>query len=267
MHPPPQQLKASLQSMPATGDACCTCAVLLATAPRYTSGSEKPLPEPRALPCCNRTICGSCLYTNARFALYCPYCQTSTAAPPLPSGLRTTRDKSSPVPPPRPSSSSSPTPSPPPPPLLGEKADDTIHHLDHATDTLTSLALAYNVPPQVLRAHNNLPADHLLPARRTLRIPASHYPSGSPSLSPHPVESADEIRRKAALRRFMVACKVADYDVATLYLEQAGHDLRAAVESWEADAAWERAHPQEGAGLGGKGKGKGASRGGWWKML
>ncbi|KAF3347550.1 UPF0357 protein [Verticillium dahliae VDG2] len=219
MHPPPQQLKASLQSMPATGDACCTCAVLLATAPRYTSGSEKPLPEPRALPCCNRTICGSCLYTNARFALYCPYCQTSTAATPLPSGLRTTRDKSSPVPPPRPSSSSSPTPSPPPPPLLGEKADDTIHHLDHATDTLTSLALAYNVPPQ------------------------------------------------AALRRFMVACKVADYDVATLYLEQAGHDLRAAVESWEADAAWERAHPQEGAGLGGKGKGKGASRGGWWKML
>ncbi|KAM0607470.1 hypothetical protein ACHAP1_003326 [Verticillium nonalfalfae] len=182
--------------------------------------------------------------------------------------LRTTRDKSSLVLPPRTASSSTPAPPPPPPPpvVLEEKADDTIHHLDHATDTLTSLSLAYNVPAQVLRAHNNLPADHLLPARRTLRIPASHYP-GSPSLSPHPVEAADEIRRKAALRRFMVACKVADYDVATLYLEQAGHDLRAAVESWEADAAWERAHPQETAGLGGKGKGKGATRGGWWKIL
>ncbi|KAM0278086.1 hypothetical protein ACHAQH_005377 [Verticillium albo-atrum] len=196
---------------------------------------------------------------NARFAHYCPYCQTSPSSALLPFGPKTPRDRTPVIPLSRLSTSSSP--SPPPPYTSEEKSQDTVHHLNHANDTLASLSLAYNVPAPILRAHNNLPADHLLPARRTLLIPASHYPAGSPSLSPHPVESEDEIRRKAALRRFMVTCKVADYDVATLYLEQAGYDLRRAVENWEGDAAWERAHPKEG-----KGKGP-AAKGGWWKIL
>lgn len=61
----------------------------------------------------------------------------------------------------------------------------------------------------------------------------------------------------------MVACKVADYDLAVLYLEQTGwrqqtadtdsdsneleYDLRAAVEAFQADEQWEKAHPVEAA--------------------
>lgn len=81
------------------------------------------------------------------------------------------------------------------------------------------------------------------------------------SLSPQPVESEAEGRRKAAIRRFMVACKVADYDLAVLYLEQTvwrgatgmesesdyDYDLRAAVEAFQADELWERTHPVEAA--------------------
>jgi len=63
------------------------------------------------------------------------------------------------------------------------------------------------------------------------------------SLSPRPVEGEDEELRKSKIRRFMTSCKVADYDVATLYLEQAEYDLAAAVDAYVGDEAWEREHP------------------------
>lgn len=53
----------------------------------------------------------------------------------------------------------------------------------------------------------------------------------------------------------MVATKIADYDVAILYLEQNGYDLAQAVSRFLEDEAWERDHPLEG-----KKKGKGVSR-------
>lgn len=50
---------------------------------------------------------------------------------------------------------------------------------------------------------------------------------------------ADELR-KAKIRRFMTSTKVADYDVAALYLEGADYVLEAAIEVYFADEAWEK---------------------------
>lgn len=36
------------------------------------------------------------------------------------------------------------------------------------------------------------------------------------------------------------------YDVAVLYLEQAGYDLDLAIEAYKADEKWEKDHPMEG---------------------
>lgn len=87
-------------------------------------------------------------------------------------------------------------------------------------------------------------------------MPGTHYPSGV-SLSPRPVGGEEEEARKARIRRWMVACKCAAYDVAELYLAQSGGDLGEAVERYLADEEWERAHPLEGGPARGKGKGKG----------
>lgn len=92
------------------------------------------------------------------------------------------------------------------------------------------------------------------------------------SLSPRPVEGEEEEARKAKIRRWMVACKCAEYDVAELYLEQAGYDLGVAVERFLADEEWERRNPLEGRGKtkksGGGGGGGGSTskvgRGGTW---
>lgn len=124
--------------------------------------------------------------------------------------------------------------------------------------------LTPNPPPQ--RRTNNLPSDHLLAARRTLLIPATHYRAGV-SLSPRPVEGEAEEARKAKIRRFMVACKASEYDVAVFYLEQAGYDFSAAVETFFADEAWEREHPLAEGGprrSRERGKGTGGGGGGWF---
>lgn len=150
--------------------------------------------------------------------------------------------------------------SPPPP--------DTLHFVHPTEDTIPSLSLRYNVPAAVLRRHNNITSDHLLSARRTLLVPGTHYPSGV-SLSPRPVGGEEEEARKARIRRWMVACKCAAYDVAELYLAQSGGDLGEAVERYLADEEWERAHPLEGS-VKGKGKGRigpslgGGGGGGTW---
>ncbi|KAL2753571.1 hypothetical protein ACRALDRAFT_1082891 [Sodiomyces alcalophilus JCM 7366] len=231
---------------------CCTCATLLCHLPRFIPDSEKPLPEDRELPCCRRIICGLCLYKNSRFASYCPYCQTtpsSSTSTPTPSATDLEPDSTGP-PYPHPDDPPPPyTPNPSFTPEAPDKAkqqhqppDDTLHFLHHPNDTIPSLSLRYGVPAAVLRRANNLSSDHLLAARRTLLIPASHYRAGV-SLSPRPVAGEDDERRKATLRRFMVACKVHDYDVALLYLEQAGYDLAAAVDVYRADEDWERENP------------------------
>ena len=119
--------------------------------------------------------------------------------------------------------------------------EDVIHHLNHPQDTIQSLSLLYKISPSVIRAHNNLSSDHLLQARNYIRIPRSHY--SGPSLSPTSHLSDEELERRKKTRRFMIACKVADYDVAVLYLEEAGWDEDKATERWREDEVWEREHP------------------------
>lgn len=134
-------------------------------------------------------------------------------------------------------------------PFNGDFAEDVLHFLHHPDDTISSLSLRYGVPANSLRRANNLHADHLLLARRTIIIPGQYY-KGGVSLSPRPVEGEEEELRKAKIRRWMVACKVHEYDIAELYLKQADYDLDAAVEAYLADEEWERRHPVEGARLG-----------------
>ncbi|KAI1816793.1 hypothetical protein GGS20DRAFT_583140 [Poronia punctata] len=235
-----------------TTDSCCTCATLLADVPRL-SKSEKPFPEDRWLDCCPRAICGRCIHNNPRFNSYCPYCQVSATDNTLPPGLQAPPAYSESA-----GSSSRPKYAPPPytptpggkgPDSANEKSAlgegesaDTLHFLNHAHDSISSLSLRYGVPADVLRKANNISSDYLLVGRRTVIIPGEYY-KGGVSLSPRPVEGEEEEARKAKIRRWMVTCKVPEYDVAVLYLEQAGYDLHAATETYLADEEWERTHP------------------------
>lgn len=146
-----------------------------------------------------------------------PFCQISTTPSVVPSTFHE---------PPAYSPPSSPHPSeapeqpnlPPPPPYtpsastsqsLVDKPRDVLHFVDPANETLSSISLRYKVPIQALRRVNNLHADHLLAARRMIVIPSEYY-KGGVSLSPRPLEGEEEERRKAKIRRWMVACKVAE---------------------------------------------------------
>lgn len=90
-----------------------------------------------------------------------------------------------------------------------EAVEDVLHFLDPVHDTISSLSLRYGVPQDVLRRTNGLFADHLLSARRTILIPGEFY-KGGVSLSPQPIDGEEEDIRKAKVRRWMVACKVAE---------------------------------------------------------
>lgn len=88
-------------------------------------------------------------------------------------------------------------------------AEDVLHFLDPTKDTVSSLSLRYNVPPDELRRTNALFADHLLAARRTVLIPGKFY-KGGVSLSPQPINGEEDEIKKAKVRRWMVACKVVE---------------------------------------------------------
>ncbi|KAI9809795.1 MAG: hypothetical protein M1825_000228 [Sarcosagium campestre] len=120
--------------------------------------------------------------------------------------------------------------------------EDVLHFVHPDQDSVRSLSLRYGVPPDALRQRNNLYSDHLLAARRTVLIPGEFY-QGGVSLSPQPVDGEEEELRKAKVRRWMVACKVVEYDMALIYLEQAGYDLDAAVDAYYADEKWEADNP------------------------
>ncbi|KAI0128634.1 hypothetical protein BJ170DRAFT_622418 [Xylariales sp. AK1849] len=238
-------------------ESCCTCQTLLSQVPRYSDSSGKPLPDDRQLACCLRVICGNCINKNERFRSYCPYCQISNAPTRLPQGLKeppsynsiATSSHYPLVPPPY-----SPSATKPIDPLdeksapLDEEppADDILHFLDHSNDSINSLSLRYGVPAAVLRRANSITSDHLLLGRRTVIIPGEYY-KGGVSLSPRPIEGEEEELRKGKIRRFMVACKVSEYDVAVLYLEQANYDLETATEAYVDDEEWEASHPVEGS--------------------
>ena len=93
----------------------------------------------------------------------------------------------------------------------GEKAgsDDVLHFINASNDSVSSLALAYGVPQVALRRKNNIFADHLLAARKSILIPGDRY-KGGVSLSPQPIESEEEEIRKSKIRKLMVATKNAE---------------------------------------------------------
>ncbi|KAI5783608.1 hypothetical protein EDC01DRAFT_213278 [Geopyxis carbonaria] len=213
---------------------CSTCARSLAPKDTNKNEKEKEKSEPRTAPlqqrCCDRWVCGECIDANPRFATYCAFCPSSSRLlPPVYSA--TPESESAPAPPSAP-------PSPP--------RADTLHHL-HPTDTLPALALLYSVPPDVLRRHNKLYSDTLLPARRTLLIPGSHYAGASRSSTPWRGEAAEERERK--VKRWQVRTKCTEPRAAEVYLAECKWDVDAAVERWGEDEAWGE---REG-GKGGKG--------------
>ena len=227
--------------------ACCTCATLLSdTKVPYSIQSEKPLTFDRSLECCGRTICASCQYDNPRFQTYCPFCQISCGPNPLPpNGLRLPPAYSTSsingahqiddLPPAYPSIRASIAEGSQPP-----ETDDVIHYLT-ADDSILTLSVAYQVPAAVLRRHNNVYSDNLMAARKWILIPRSHY-QGPPLSSP---PDPEEEERKNKLRRWMVATKCPDYDVAKLYLKGNEYHLEAAVQAFKADEQWEKEHPMK----------------------
>ncbi|RDA90301.1 hypothetical protein CP533_3345 [Ophiocordyceps camponoti-saundersi (nom. inval.)] len=262
-------------------DSCCTCATLLSVSSA----------DGRRLQCCARFVCATCIQvrripclsslhpvdthfqSNRRFATYCPYCQVSTSPSPLPQGLRDPPAYTS-VPTTRATTAAVAIPPPPPysPSLTtkiggddGQKtapekgdSDDILHFLDHDRDTITALSLRYHVPVPVLRQTNNITSDYLLLGRKTILIPGGYHNAGV-SLSPCPVLGEEEELKKSKIRRFMISCKVADYDVALFYLEQSDYHLGAAIDTYLDDESWGRDHPQprlgDNAGVRKRGKG------------
>lgn len=198
-------------------EACCTCATLLSSIPpTYNEKTEKPSQFERRLECCSRAICARCLTDNPRFASYCPFCQISTGPSALPSqGLRDPPTYSPPGErhvdnelPPYSAHNSLQTASEKPKPSTDDNPD-VLHFVDQNNDSILSLSLRYGVPADALRRTNNLYADHLLAARRTILIPGEYY-KGGVSLSPRPPEGEEEELKKTKLRKFMVGCKVAE---------------------------------------------------------
>ncbi|TGO50823.1 hypothetical protein BCON_0175g00090 [Botryotinia convoluta] len=226
--------------------------------------------ENRKLSCCGRIICGECIEGNERFGSYCPFCQVRSAEavyntvaastpsdkPPSHESLHSSSESNSRTSPPTYSHTLNPKLQAQP--QLQSKtepqSEDTLHFLSHATDSMTSLSFRYGVPIDVLRKKNGITSDHLLLARKTILIPGEWY-KGVVSLSPRPVEGEEEERRKSCVRRFMVGCKVSEYDIAVLYLVQANYDLELAMGIYKDDERWEKENP-----ISNKGKGKGKSR-------
>ncbi|EXJ68539.1 uncharacterized protein A1O5_08332 [Cladophialophora psammophila CBS 110553] len=236
-------------------DSCCTCATLLSDAKvPFDPHSEKSPLQHRQLDCCARFICATCQYKNSRFQAYCPFCQISSGPSALPrGGLRlppsytrtvastsSTRSQSPP-----PSYDDSVAPRRGPEQSAGPPAgtDDTVHFVG-SEESLQSLSLAYKVPIPVLRRHNSLYSDQLLAARKWILIPKSHY-TGPPLSTP---PDAEEEERKTKLRRWMIATKCADYNVAQLYLKASDYNLGLAVEAFKSDEEWEKNNPLKGKG-------------------
>ena len=247
---------------------CCTCATLLisavSTKPHLEKSTRPTTPTSyQLLPCCGRAICDDCI--------------SRTVPTSLPQGLRdppayesapgSLRQEESSTILHRNSDGLFEDDEPPEYSAQVEKEEnqgqqstpDVTHHL-HPIDTVQSLSLAYAVPLSVLRNHNNLFNDSLLPARRTMSIPGSHY-KGGVSLSPKPIESEDERERKAKVRRFMVQTKCHQYDMAEVYLSNSKGDVETAVQRWRDDEKWEKENPMRAKDKGKVGRRKDGSGG------
>lgn len=142
-----------------------------------------------ATPCCSRFVCGPCAISNPRLTEICVLCQLPIqqfAEPPqydpLPAYNEPQRTKS-----------------------CGVKELGAQHYV-RKDDTINSLSIAYHVDTNVIRRANHIFADHLLQARLFVIIPGA-----TTSLSAAPGKDEE---RKVRLKRFMLATKCTDYDMA-----------------------------------------------------
>ncbi len=255
-------LESKVQFPSRAPEACCTCTRLIPSLSHliiYDIGTEKPRTiYDRRLPCCGRIICAACIQNNPRFATYCPFCQISQGSSSLPKdGLReppSYKDddakKAEAVEKELGQAEKYQRERKGEPPGYEEaeaqskedgKGQDIVHHLHHPRDTIQSLSIQYGVPPAVLRRQNKLTDGNFLLARHTILIPSSHY--NGPSLSDTPQADPEEDERRKKIRRFMVQCKVSEYEVAKMYLEHLDWEMEKAVEGWNEDEEWERLHP------------------------
>lgn len=160
-------------------------------------------------PCCGRFVCGTCARRNPRLAETCILCQL-----PIPQDLSQAVGEDLPN-----YDESLPTydstkdfyqgsygnekeklPNSNPYKELG------VQHYVRKDDSIASLALAYKVDPSVIRKANHIFQDNLLQGRSFIVVPGATV-----SLSASPDEHEE---RKVKLKKFMVAVKCTDYDMA-----------------------------------------------------
>jgi hypothetical protein len=185
---------------------CCICA----SSPKDLYLDEKsgqPSVEMRQFQCCNRIICPICIYKQPRLGQYCPYCQSTGSSLKLIDETNYTEPKSSVATALYVSQNQANRWKTRDPEKNGEDAPDVLHFVDPANDTIDLLSIRYGVPAAVLRKTNNIYADHLLAARKTILISGEYY-KGGVSLSPQPPDGEEMDVRKSKIRRFMVNCKV-----------------------------------------------------------
>jgi len=114
-----------------------------------------------------------------------------------------------------------------------------IRHKVLTTDTLSGIAVRYNVSTEAIKLTNKMQTDQVF-GYNELWIP---YDSKNPT--PIPQEESKEYEKRNLIRKFM---KITDTDVeeeASYYLEEAGWDVDKAVEAYNGDAQWEDAKEKE----------------------
>ncbi|KAK6506108.1 hypothetical protein TWF506_011029 [Arthrobotrys conoides] len=193
--------------------------------------TEKPVSPHRHYKseCCGRYVCFICISKNPRFITYCPFCPIKRPQ------INQETDAGIELEPPSYTLNNIP-PSPPPystDPVETINSSESLIHYLLPNDSVTSISFQYSIPSHVIRSHNRLYSDTLLAGRNYILIPRNRY-SGL-SLSPNPVQSEEE----NVLKRFQIRTKCVEYDIAKVYLDEAGWDLEKAIEKWAADELWE----------------------------
>lgn len=161
-------------------------------------------------PCCDRFVCGRCARSNPRLAETCILCQLpippefdgSVNEDNLPDYEEDLPEYDQSV---RSSHKNA---------LENDKCSEDhaykelgVQHYVRKQDSIASLSLAYKVEASVIRRANHIFQDNLLQGRSFIVIPGV-----TKSLSAAPGEDEE---RKVKLKKFMVAVKCTDYDMAT----------------------------------------------------
>jgi hypothetical protein len=185
---------------------CCICASNSADL-FLDEKLDQPSARMRQFRCCNRIICPICLDKQPRLEHYCPYCQTAGSSIKPIDGEYGIAPKSHLATASEVLQNRISRPEQKDPEKNEEDAPDVLHFVDPANDTIDLLSIRYGVPASVLRKTNNIYADHLLAARKTILISGEYY-KGGVAINPRPLDGEEMDMKKSKIRRFMVNCKV-----------------------------------------------------------